>query len=357
YRPLFFVGIAAQIILAAPPDFTGERICKIDVFERTCSKFFNCAGASVSTIPSAFPNARNQSYPQALREFVHFYPILLDFDSYCSYLLHSFLCIHYFPPCTPEVPPDDSSPDPSAEPKKIPLVVPCRGLCELATSECLDHVYETYPNLSRPEHLICTNFPSETQNTDFIVACPKPAVHFEFCLPFGEKDVKVPESDDSTVEVCVKLASTGCDDSLRCPVTIHLTFEDLSAEGGEDYRYNSEDCTNLVFEAGSIKGNRKCCEIEIENDDLVEETEIFLVHARVHEGDCGRPEIQIQCLNDCGSGEGRDSGSGKGNRSGAGDWKTVDLEAVDLKAVRQKQLKLLTYSLGALSISALELSK
>ena len=57
------------------------------------------------------------------------------------------------------------------------------------------------------------------------------AVHFEFCLPFGEKDVKVPESDDSTVEVCVKLASTGCDDSLRCPVTIHLTFEDLSAEG------------------------------------------------------------------------------------------------------------------------------
>ena len=57
------------------------------------------------------------------------------------------------------------------------------------------------------------------------------AVHFEFCQPFGEKDVKVPESDDSTVEVCVKLASTGCDDSLRCPVTIHLTFEDLSAEG------------------------------------------------------------------------------------------------------------------------------
>ena len=70
----------------------------------------------------------------------------------------------------------------------------------------------------------------------------------------------------------------------------------------------------MVFEAGSIKGNRKCCEIEIENDDLVEETEIFLVHARVHEGDCGRPEIQIQCLNDCGSSEGRDSGSGKGGR-------------------------------------------
>lgn len=42
---------------------------------------------------------------------------------------------------------------------------------------------------------------------------------------------------------------------------------------------------------------------------------MFLVHAQVHEEDCGRPAIQIQCVNSCGSGEGRDGGGGKVSKS------------------------------------------
>ena len=56
------------------------------------------------------------------------------------------------------------------------------------------------------------------------------AVHFEFSLPFGKKDLKVSESNDLSVEVCVKLASTGSFESLRSAVTVILTFQDRSAK-------------------------------------------------------------------------------------------------------------------------------
>ena len=56
------------------------------------------------------------------------------------------------------------------------------------------------------------------------------AVHFDFCRPFEEKKLNVLETSES-VDVCVKITSTGSHDSLQTAVTVDLVFEDLSAKG------------------------------------------------------------------------------------------------------------------------------
>ena len=107
------------------------------------------------------PNVIGLTYEAALGEFLSFSQ-LLELNNYCSYLAHIFLCLHYFPPCAP------------GQPVPI-LVLPCRQLCEEAWEECLDYIYYSILNTTAPEHLECTNFPIEANETDdFIVACPDP---------------------------------------------------------------------------------------------------------------------------------------------------------------------------------------
>ena len=128
------------------------------------------------------------------------------------------------------------------------------------------------------------------------------------------------EGSESSTRVCVKLASTGYHDSLRSPVTVNLTFEDYSAEGERDsfafaaftrtrvhthvggVDYHPGNCTHLEFSAGSVKGDRKCCEIRIEDDDLVEGRELFSIHAQVEGGD-ESPETLEECGSSSGSGK------------------------------------------------------
>ena len=137
-----------------------ERSC-LEVRQDYCASFFNGRDAEApyspsSFWPSTFPNAINFTLPEALIGFSTF-KVLLDLDNYCSYLLHSFLCMHFFPPCLPD--------------KR--LIVPCRRVCEEAMEECLNYVYEEYLNVSTPWHLECSNFPVE--ETDWVViACPSP---------------------------------------------------------------------------------------------------------------------------------------------------------------------------------------
>ena len=77
----------------------------------------------------------------------------------------------------------------------------------------------------------------------------------------------------------------------------------------------------MVFDVGSTKGDRECCEIEIENDGLVERTEVFFIHAQVHDGhDCschGVSNDNAACENG-GGGESRDGGNnGERGENGA----------------------------------------
>ena len=178
--------LPALLLFAGSADCVDERRCVEDVRQASCSRFFSGAvsighagsssssGSGNSFPPtqapwsSTFPNARNLTLVEALIEF-RAYEKLLSVSNYCSYLLHSFLCIHYFPPC-----------DPTAV-SKSPLVVPCRQLCELATEECLDYVFDKY-NISRPEHLNCSHFPErDTECTSaekevVLTACPTPGI-------------------------------------------------------------------------------------------------------------------------------------------------------------------------------------
>ena len=188
FRSLFF----AALLVAT--DCMIKRRCLPSVPQSTCSDFFNgvdLGGASSSVSdtnslppvsnpwPSTFPNARNLTLMEALEEFSG-YERLLCLDNYCSYLLHSFLCIHYFPPCFPD---DPNSNTPAKDPM---LVLPCREVCEVAMEECLDYVYAVYA-IPRPEHLNCTNFPEREnpcnkQQKDYIVACPTPGNAVNVCV-------------------------------------------------------------------------------------------------------------------------------------------------------------------------------
>ena len=144
-----------------------ERKC-LNISQIECAAFFNGVetsnvGSEISLWPTTFPNARNLSLVDALLEFSGFNALFSRLNkNYCSYLLHSFLCIHYFPPCSQTT--KDQTPQ---------LVVPCRAVCEDAMEECLDDLYNNYINISRPKHLDCRNFPDESDGS-VIVACPSP---------------------------------------------------------------------------------------------------------------------------------------------------------------------------------------
>ena len=160
-KSLLCACIVWSVVLVAG-SWPRERRC-LNVYQPECATFFNGgvqtnAVGSASLWPSTFPNARNLSLAHAMGEFDDF-QILLSVDNYCSYLLHSFLCIHYFPPCNPDT-------------ERPMMVVPCRAICEEAMAECLDKVYTIF---SRPKHMECRNFPvADGMDDNVIVACPTP---------------------------------------------------------------------------------------------------------------------------------------------------------------------------------------
>ena len=157
----FFATWSALLVGMCAP-WSTEREC-LPTYQRECLSFFRGTevAPSESLQHAIFPNARNLFPDEARAEFDDFYP-LLSLNNYCSYLLHSFLCIHYVPPC-----------DPTSN--STAFVVPCRAVCEEAAAECLDYVFDNYLNISRPQHLNCSNFPVECSNSDdVLVACPNP---------------------------------------------------------------------------------------------------------------------------------------------------------------------------------------
>ena len=147
-----------------------QRQC-LPTYAYQCANFFSGGNGFASSELfqySVFPNARDLPLTDAIREFGDFNPLLI-LNNYCSYLLHSFLCIHYFPPC-----------DPTSN--HVKLVVPCRAVCEEAMLQCLNFVYDHY-NIPSPPHLNCTNFPLESSDlADVIVACPTPGMLFMYSL-------------------------------------------------------------------------------------------------------------------------------------------------------------------------------
>ena len=123
--------------------------------ESQCARHFNFSFYGM------FPTNRHLSMRQAVSEFAAFLP-LLKLNNYCSHVLHSFLCYHYFPPCAKA---------------SHPAYLPCREVCEVAWDECLDLAYQMY-SIPPPEHLNCTNFPSKY--TSNYTICPHSGTH---CLP------------------------------------------------------------------------------------------------------------------------------------------------------------------------------
>lgn len=153
-------GLAATITAPAPAPSIVRKECllvedKLNPGESQCARHFNFS------FNGMFPNSRDLSMPQAVSEFSAFLP-LLELNNYCSHVLHSFLCYHYFPPCAPE---------------SHPAYLPCREVCEVAWKECLDLTYQMY-SIPPPEHLNCTNFPSKY--TSNYTVCPDSGTH---CLP------------------------------------------------------------------------------------------------------------------------------------------------------------------------------
>ena len=120
---IFYFAAISSALLAMAGTPVIERQC-LQTYQKECVTFFNGkeVAPSESLQYSIFPNARNLSLVDTLTEFNDFY-LPLSLNNYCSYLLHSFLCIHYFSPCDPE------------SNSKV-FVVPCRAVCEEAAVEC-----------------------------------------------------------------------------------------------------------------------------------------------------------------------------------------------------------------------------
>ena len=106
-----------------------------------------------------FPNARDQYFTNALREFLDFRQ-LLSLDNYCSHMLYNLLCFHYFPKCDP--PP--SPPPPQRQ--QLHHATPCRETCIEALTTCIDQARVRNPNYVFPAHLNCSNFPSGSGDCD-----------------------------------------------------------------------------------------------------------------------------------------------------------------------------------------------
>ena len=170
--------IWSAVLIALPVQCVRQGTAKcLDIPIPECALFFNgvhgrkeVAGPPSSLPPwySTFPSKRGLFLPEALTQFGNF-EALLSLNNYCSYILHIFLCLHYFPPCDPTRPPDS---------EELPTVLPCRAICEEAWSECLNFVYHHH-NIPRPEHLNCSNFPVAFEPSDFL-ACPNLGMCFYY---------------------------------------------------------------------------------------------------------------------------------------------------------------------------------
>ena len=146
------------ILLAATIGcISAGNICQTNcvvVKENICSNYFN------GNLCSYFPTStRDLSMKETISEFSHFLP-LLKLDNYCSYLLHTVLCYHYYPACTAQN-----------------HLLPCRGLCEEVFDECLTKIYKSW-KISAPDHLNCSRFPSALSCPTI---CPPPGM---LLIPF-----------------------------------------------------------------------------------------------------------------------------------------------------------------------------
>ena len=143
--------LSAVIVLAVSmpaPETTPPKLdsayhqCK-PVPSRSCARHFNMR--EEDTWYATFPNARGLSLSHSLREFSDF-SWLMEMDNYCSRMLYTLLCFHYFPPCS--LPSDPGL-----------VVQPCREVCREATEACLPIARALRGDaVSIPYHLDCANF-------------------------------------------------------------------------------------------------------------------------------------------------------------------------------------------------------
>ena len=110
-----------------------------------------CAARFYSGWHARFPNARGLNLVESLNEFTHF-RAFLDMNNYCSNRLYILLCWHYFPQCRVDRP-------------DFPAVVPCREICLQASEACQPYANDADVDLSKLQHLNCSNFPSIQEDT------------------------------------------------------------------------------------------------------------------------------------------------------------------------------------------------
>ena len=148
HSSLIISAVIAVVISMPAPESTPPKLdtpyhqCK-PVPSRTCARHFNMP--EENTWYATFPNARGLGLNHALKEFSDF-SRLLEMENYCSQMLYTLLCFHYFPPCS--------------LPNNPGLVVqPCQEVCREATEACLPIARAMSGDAVRiPNHLDCTNF-------------------------------------------------------------------------------------------------------------------------------------------------------------------------------------------------------
>ena len=82
----------------------------------------------------------------SIAEFFDFFALLYQ-DNYCSRMLFTLLCFHYFPPCSP------------ARPGVV--ATPCRHVCTEAMTACLPYAHALYGKMFEsafPQYLNCSHF-------------------------------------------------------------------------------------------------------------------------------------------------------------------------------------------------------
>ena len=127
-------------------DASYHHRCK-PVHNHSCAKHFNMLEEDAWY--ARFPNNRGVGLSRSLNEFADF-TWLLELNNYCSRMLYTLLCFHYFPPCSPL--------------SLLQLIVqPCREVCREATEACLPIARAVHGEaVSIPHHLDCANFQSSS---------------------------------------------------------------------------------------------------------------------------------------------------------------------------------------------------
>ena len=90
-----------------------------------------------------FPNAAGLNKDDSVANFFNFFALLYQ-DNYCSHVLHTLLCTHYFPPCSPDCPDR--------------WVTPSRQLCAEAVEACQPYARILYGREFESDFLNCTSF-------------------------------------------------------------------------------------------------------------------------------------------------------------------------------------------------------